>query len=200
MEGDVVRSCAILPAEGWSLGEGAMIQEDRWKEIRRLHEEEGLTIAEIARRLELDRKTVRRCLREPSWRPYQRVPRADTVLAPFAENVQERAPELQYSAQILFQELRRRGYRGSYETVKRSVRPMRAVEAPAVLMSTRVSPSSRRSRRCEGRTARRSRDRRDPLRTIPRRQWARAAEEPARRTARASSGPGRRGLPRTPSP
>ena len=33
MEGDVVRSCAMLPPEGWSLGEGAMIQEDRWKEI-----------------------------------------------------------------------------------------------------------------------------------------------------------------------
>ena len=131
MEGDVVRSCAILPPEGWSLGEGAMIQEDRWKEIRRLHTDEGLAIAEIARRLELDRKTVRRCLREASWRPYQRAARGDTVLAQFAEYVRERAPQVHYSAQILFQELRRRGYRGSYETVKRAVRPMRAVEALA---------------------------------------------------------------------
>ncbi len=131
MEGNVVGTCAILPPEGWSLVEGEMIQEDRWKEIRRLHEEEGVAIAEIARRLELDRKTVRRCLREPFCRRYQRAPRPDTVLAPFAEYVRERAPEVQYSAQILFQELRRRGYRGSYETVKRSVRPMRAVEALA---------------------------------------------------------------------
>src|SRR2546428_7492496 len=131
MEGEVVGTCAMLPPEGWSLAEGVMIQEDRWKEIRRLHEQEGVAIAEIARRLELDRKTVRRCLRQPSWRRYERAPRPDTILAPFAEYVRERAPEVQYSAQILFQELRRRGYRGSYETVKRSVRPMRVVEALA---------------------------------------------------------------------
>src|SRR5439155_9507971 len=43
-----------------------------------------------------------------------------------------RAPEVQYSARILFQELRRaRGYRGSYETVKRFVRPLRAAEQAA---------------------------------------------------------------------
>lgn len=45
MEGDAVRSCAMLPPEGWSLAEGAMIQEDRWKEIRRLSQEERVPIA-----------------------------------------------------------------------------------------------------------------------------------------------------------
>src|SRR3972149_2749791 len=82
--------------------------------------------AEIARRLELDRKTVRRCLRDPAWRPYQRPARPRTLLAPYAESLQARVPEVGYSAQILFQELRQRGYRGSYDTVKLFVRPLRA--------------------------------------------------------------------------
>ena len=40
------------------------------------------------------------------------------------------AAEVGYSAQVLFQELRRRGYGGSYETVKRFVRPLRETQLP----------------------------------------------------------------------
>jgi transposase len=82
-------------------------------------------IAELARRFELDRKTVRRCLRDTAWRPYQRPAPAETVLTTHAEFLRTRAPKVRYSAQILFQELRQQGYRGSYETVKRFVRPLR---------------------------------------------------------------------------
>jgi transposase len=42
-----------------------------------------------------------------------------------AEYLRTRAPKVRYSAQILFQERRQQGYRGSYETVKRFVRPLR---------------------------------------------------------------------------
>jgi len=108
-----------------------MVRQERWEEIRRLGVEERVPIAEIARRLALDRKTVRRCLRNPAWRPYQRPARGDTLLAPYAESVRTRAPEVGYSAQILFQELRQRGYRGSYETVKLFVRPLRAAQLSA---------------------------------------------------------------------
>jgi len=105
-----------------------MVRRERWEDIRRLGVEERRPVAEIARRLALDRKTVRRCLRETAWRPYQRPARADTVLAPYAEYLRERAPQVGYSAQILFQELRQRGYPGSYETVKLFVRPLRAAQ------------------------------------------------------------------------
>jgi ActR/RegA family two-component response regulator len=40
-----------------------MIGADRWAEIRRLDTEEHQSISAIARRLDLDRKTVRRCIR-----------------------------------------------------------------------------------------------------------------------------------------
>ena len=73
-----------------------------------------MPIAELARRFELDRKTVRRCLRETAWRPYQRPASAETLLTTHAEYLRIRAPKVRYSAQILFQELRQQGYRGSY--------------------------------------------------------------------------------------
>src|SRR6266568_7477485 len=90
-----------------------MVRQERWEEIRRLWVRERVPVAEIARRLDLDRKTVRRCLRETEWKPYRRAPRPDTLLAWHADYLRERAPQVRYSAQILFQELRQRGDRKS---------------------------------------------------------------------------------------
>src|SRR6266536_2590269 len=83
-----------------------MVRQERWEEIRRLWVRERVAVAEIARRLDLDRKTIRRCLRDTEWRPYRRAPRPDTLLAPHADYLRARAPQVRYSAQILFQELR----------------------------------------------------------------------------------------------
>src|SRR5262252_1404637 len=96
-----------------------MVRQEQWEEIRRLAFRERVPIAEIARRLDLNRRTVRRCLRAPTWTPYRRPPRTDTVLAAHLTYLRARAPQVHYSAQILYQELRQhRGYRGSYDTVK----------------------------------------------------------------------------------
>jgi hypothetical protein len=102
-----------------------MVRQERWEELRRLWQQERVPVAELARRFELDRKTVRRCLREPVWRPYQRSAPTETLLTAHAEYLRARAPKVRYSAQILYQELRQQGYRGSYQTVKRFVRPLR---------------------------------------------------------------------------
>jgi transposase len=118
--------------EGISLGEGRMVREDCWREVHRLYHVERRSKSEIARQLELDRKTVRGILQAHAWQPYTRAERADTLLADHAAYLRSRAPAVQYSARILFQELRReRRYRGSYETVKRFVRPLRAAEQAA---------------------------------------------------------------------
>src|SRR5260370_34742956 len=114
------------------LGEGRMVREDCWRQVHRLFHIERRSKSEIARQLALDRKTVRGILQEAAWQPYTRSERAETLLADHAAYLRSRAPEDQYSARILFQELRgARGYRGSYETVKRFVRPLRAVEQTA---------------------------------------------------------------------
>jgi transposase len=81
---------------------------------------------------------VRRCLRQERWQPYRRAERADTRLATHADFLRERAPQVRYSARILFQELcQRHGYAGSYETVKLFVRPLRAEEAVAEVTQRR---------------------------------------------------------------
>jgi len=114
------------------LGEGRMIREDCWREVHRLFHVERRSKSEIARQLQLDRKTVRGILDEAAWQPYTRAGRSDTLLGEHARFLYARAPEVQYSARILFQELRQaHGYRGSYETVKRFVRPLRTAEQAA---------------------------------------------------------------------
>lgn len=83
-----------------------MVDQERWAEIRRLFDEERVSIS-IGRRLDLDRKTVRRsvCDSRPgahtSGRWSRRPPTAH------ADFVQTRAPQVgQFSARILYQELR----------------------------------------------------------------------------------------------
>ena len=125
---DLEAGATMLPEAAAGLREEPMVREDRWQEIRRLHEQERLSVSEIGRRLDLDRKTVRRCLRDEKWEPYRRAARAETMLTPFLEGLRERVAEVKYSAQVLFQELRKRGYEGSYETVKRFVQPLRDAE------------------------------------------------------------------------
>ena len=137
MEEAVVREAGTMAPEACRLEEERMVLEDRWREIHRMAREELLPIAEIARRLDLDRKTVRRCLKQEAWQPYQRPARTDTLLAEHADYLRERAPQVDYLAQVLFQELRLRGYTGGYDTVKRFVRPLRAVEALAERASVR---------------------------------------------------------------
>jgi len=66
---EVARDRAILGSEGCPLGEERMVQEERWQEIDRMAKVGGQSVSEIARRLDLDRKTVRRCLAQERWRP-----------------------------------------------------------------------------------------------------------------------------------
>lgn len=128
---DAVPIAETLPPRLEEPGEVEMVRQDRWEEIHRLFGER-VPIAEIARRLDLDRKTIRRCVRQAHWQPYQRAERTETLLAKHAAFLRERAPRVRYSARILFQELRRHhGYTGSYETVKLFIRPLRAEEAVA---------------------------------------------------------------------
>ena len=129
---DEARLSETIPPPIPSESEAVMVGQERWEQVRQMFFEERVTIAEIARRLEIDRKTVRRCLRAQQWQPYRRAPKEETLLSAHADFLRERAAQVQYSAQILFQELRRqRGYTGSYETVKRFVAPLRELQLAA---------------------------------------------------------------------
>jgi transposase len=129
---DETRERTIMPPQNHHTGEVCMVDQERWAEIRRLRQDEQISISEIGRRLDVDRKTVRRHLRRTTWQPYRRAVGAETLLTAHADVVRARAPQVNYSARILYQELRAsRGYTGSYETVKRFVAPLREVQLQA---------------------------------------------------------------------
>lgn len=128
----------IIGSQQHTTLEVEMVREERWREIRRLHFEEGRSITAIARSMDLDRKTVRRCLKDKTWQPYCRRAKADTLLTVHAEWLRARAPAVAYSARILYQELKsQRGFAGSYETVKRFVAPLREAVDPGTVTQTR---------------------------------------------------------------
>jgi transposase len=104
-----------------------MVGKERWEQICQLYSVEKMSISQIARVTDLDRKTVRRCVRKAQWRAYERAAAAQTLMSPHAAWLVERAPQVRYSARILYQELcATRGFAGGYDTVKIAVRPLRA--------------------------------------------------------------------------
>lgn len=114
-----------------------MIGKERWEEIRRLRAG-GQSVSAIARHLDLDRKTVRHWLQQAEWAPYRRESGSKTLLSPHQAWLAERAPQVGYSARILYQELvAQRGYPGGYDTVKNGVRLLRAEAAVAALTQRR---------------------------------------------------------------
>ncbi len=107
-----------------------MLGKERWEQVCRLYHVDGMNISQIARVTDLDRKTIRRCVRKSAWQAYQRQVAATTLMSPHAAWLVERAPQVRYSARILFQELSAtRGFSGGYDTVKLAVRPLRAQAA-----------------------------------------------------------------------
>jgi len=114
--GKLTYNCAGLP-EQTAHREVTMVGEEQWEEIHRLFTLKKWSKSAVARELNLDVKTARRCLRRAAWVPYQRAPRPETLLTAHAELVHRRAPEVGYSARILFQELvHQHGYRVLFTT------------------------------------------------------------------------------------
>jgi transposase len=98
----------------------------------------GMALSQIAGETGLDRKTVRRCLRQLQWQRYRRAGLSKTLLSEHLEWLAQRAPQDNFSPQILFQQLRAgRGYSGGYDTVRNAVRPLRSEAAAASLTQRR---------------------------------------------------------------
>ena len=128
----VVKVCSPVVGE-----EDVVVGEERWQELHRL-KAAGMTTSGISRATGLDRKTVRRCLRQVRWQAYQRAARRETLLAAHREWLAARAPEVGYSARFLYQELvAQRGFEGGYGTVRDAVRPLRLETAAGELTQCR---------------------------------------------------------------
>jgi len=129
-------NCATV-SESHADRENAVLGKEQWEMICSRHAA-GETVSAIARELGIDRKTVRRALRQGHWQPYRREPKGSRLLQPHWAWLMNRAPEVHYSARILWQELRTRyGFSGCYELVKLAVRPLRAAACVASLTQKR---------------------------------------------------------------
>lgn len=130
----------VSPAPTVTSGEGAMLSQDQWGAIRAL-QARGLGRKTIARELGIDVRTVRRYLRQAGREAYRRpCPVREVMEREHGEFLRQRAPQVDWNAQVLYQELRVRGYAGSYALVMRWARPRReeqqALEAATVRFET----------------------------------------------------------------
>ncbi len=125
-----------VPARGRSM-EVAVVGQEQWEGIRG-RSAAGQSVSAIARELGLDRKTVRSCLRRETWQPYSRQAARPTLLDEHRAWLHGRAPQVGFSARVLFQELcSQRGFTGCYEVVKVAVRPLRASASVAAVTQMR---------------------------------------------------------------
>lgn len=89
-----------------------MISKEEWSVIRQL-KNQGLTISEISRKLNIDRKTVRSALKSDSAPKYQR--RLEpSILDPFKSYIDTRLDQYNLTASKILTELKDQGYSGSY--------------------------------------------------------------------------------------
>ncbi len=128
--------------------EAPVLGQQQWEAVHQ-RRARGQSISAISRDLELDRKTVRSCLQQASWRPYQRA-EATSALDPHRAWLAERAPEVDYSARILWQELRaQHGFAGSYVIVRRAVAPLRLAASVAALTQRRFETGPGEQAQCD---------------------------------------------------
>ena len=132
----------MIDPERQMLGEVEMVGQDRWEEIHRRR----VRAHRFGRLLASWTWTARRCGDACGKRSGSRTSgrRGQTRYWPRTRRIcGGRAADVGYSAQVLFQELRGRQYEGSYETVKRFVRPLREMQLYAAVTRTRFETTAR---------------------------------------------------------
>ena len=97
-----------------------MMSQEEWSMIRQLRNQ-GLTISEIARQLEVDRKTVRSTLRKEESPKYRRVVGV-SLLDDYRNYIDQRLENYNLTSQKIFEEILTLGYLGKYGIVNNYVR------------------------------------------------------------------------------
>ncbi len=87
--------------------------------------DQGLSISEISRKLGISRTTVRRYLKSGKVPQYHR-DSAGSMIEPFLPSVRDMIDRHNLSAVRIYEELRKKGFQGSYSLVKQYSRPMRS--------------------------------------------------------------------------
>jgi len=110
-----------------------MIDYETFCHIRRLHDQRGLKVSQIAEELKLDPKTVDKWVHQPRYQSRQ-TPKRPSKLDPFKGQIVALLERHPYTAQQILQQLRQQGYAGGYSILKEFVRHVRPPRKPAFLM------------------------------------------------------------------
>lgn len=110
-----------------------VIDYETFCQIRRLHEQKGLKVSQIAEALHLDPKTVDKWVQQTRYPPRQATKRP-SKLDPFKGQILAMLERHPYTAQQILQQLRQQGYAGGYSILKELVRQVRPPRKPAYLM------------------------------------------------------------------
>lgn len=114
-----------------------MLGLEDWMDIRSLHQQ-GLSVSEIARREGVDRKTVRKYLRETPH-AYQRKRKAWKIDT-FRSYLRERWEQGVENASRLFRELQKNGYTGCATQVRAIVHPWRIEQRERAFVRFETAP------------------------------------------------------------
>mgnify|MGYP000866514449 CR=1 FL=1 len=109
-----------------------MIDYQTFHQIRQLHDQEHLSVVQIAAALGLDERTVSKWIECQTYQPRTPVKRASKLDA-FKGTIVRLLAAHPYTAQQLLQRLRESGYHGGYSILKEYVRTVRPPHQPAFL-------------------------------------------------------------------
>ena len=109
-----------------------MISYECFCQIRQLADQQHLTAAQIADRLELDAKTVAKWMARDHYQPRRKAKRP-SKLDPFKGRIVTLLESHPYSCQQIFQQLKTQGYDGGYSILKELVQLLRPVRKTAYL-------------------------------------------------------------------
>jgi len=97
-----------------------MIKQEAWVMLKHL-EKEGLNKTEIGKQLNMNRKTVAKHLKSEQTPRYERRQKRRSILEPYHTYMEERLSRYCLTSYKIYEEIRKQGYQGSYETVNHYV-------------------------------------------------------------------------------
>lgn len=112
-----------------------MIEYELYCKIKHLHEVEGLKKKQIARNLDIDKRTVSKWLNQKNFTQKQ-IQNKASILDSYRGDIIRMLEEYQLSGYQIYLRIKETGYVGCYDTVKRYVRKVKPKRSPAFLKLT----------------------------------------------------------------
>lgn len=101
-----------------------MIDKEIWMDLRYLYLQ-GLTVSEISKLQNLDRKTVAKYIHCEKHTKYQRAPLAEKLITQYGNYINQRLEIYNLTSQKLFKEISKQGFLGKYGTVNNFVKSVK---------------------------------------------------------------------------